>query len=149
MSAATPLLAEPADAFAWLPPHMRPAARRHGFGLRDLSRRLDVPLFGTLWYTDVACAVDSGIATDELPSMPWEREIEGEVLYRDRWTPATPAPMACGCYVRIGTAIISAAYRGLVEELHPGAAWEAESAERPVVARVAGRPVAIVAPVRP
>lgn len=103
-----------------------------------------VCVFGTRWFTDGWACVDSGeSAPDEFSRRSWG--VKGLVLIRER-TPAIPEAVAGG--VRIGEAVISAAYYEMVTELHHGAVWEAEGPTMPVVAMVGERAVAVVMPMR-
>lgn len=131
------------DPFEWLPPHMRPAAARHGFGLAKATRALHC--LGYLWYTDGHAAIYSSIpATGQRPAE--SDRLAGMICLYER---VDTIPVVLDGHVRVGCAIISAAYHGMVTELHPCARWEAGGGLDPVVAWVGCRPVAVVMPMDP
>ncbi|XXX79255.1 hypothetical protein WMF30_10815 [Sorangium sp. So ce134] len=149
MSDAAPLLPSPFDR---LPPHLREAGERHGFGARPGAELRVLHVRGTLWYCDGATAIDSGIpATGQRPRC--SDLLEGLVEPRPR--PAE-APEPRGDVVHVSWAVIPASCFMLAAELFPGASWAvgwywADAALKPVahaLAIVSGIPVALVMPIR-
>jgi hypothetical protein len=121
----------PLDFAAWLPASMRDVGRRWRFGTR--------------WASDGGAVVNSGeAADDERGPRAWT--VKRTIFMRDR-TPSEPRVL--GDRVCIGSAVIEAAYHGLVMELFPRATWEVESLiTSPAVAMVGDRAVAVVMPLR-
>lgn len=143
----------PANLFDWLPPHMREAGARYRFGARLGAELRVLHVRGTLWYTDSATAVDSGIpATGQRPRYSEMVEVITAPRAREM---VTPEP--CGETVRIGEAVIPASCYALVCELFPGATWAvgwywADASLESVahaLAMVGETPVALVMPIRP
>jgi hypothetical protein len=152
-ASASPAYRDPGAPFwAWLPPHLRHAGSRHGFGLREGATLRVLHARGTLWYSDNGAAIDSGIpATGAAP--------DGSLLLDGLLAGPHREPsmvIALPDRVLVGETVISPAYHGLVSELYPEARWclrwfcreVMSDAVELAIAVVGPRPVALVMPMR-